>query len=603
MNMGAGRCLSLAATGLFFLAGCQANKAVSTATGPDGNCIGKICDAAGVPVAGARVLLIPEEYAPSAPGNTSAGIDSAVSDASGRFGFNVGKTGKYNLLANDKSRYALHPSIPINAAARLELPEEKLLDPGSLSGSVRLPSGGGLDSVLVLLPGTNRYAAPDPASGEFSFPKLAQGTYALRILSMAADFSAVETTVTVVSGSATVLPPVILPPKRIPRVNAFSANYDSMMMEAKLSWTSDDTDIITSFNIYCNREKNIIPVTTVGGAVRSVTVDFVVAPLDTFTYQIAAVGKDEWEGPPVKAAPFVNISAVVDSPEPQPAFETGEQYLFNKFGAYAFSTGGGISKRDREFTLVKEITYPARLANGSLPFGSDGGGNIDVLFEADTDFNGAIVKFNKDLDIIGTHPLPFLAGPYDISVAEGSGGSLLVVYSRGSAQWPSRPEDTTIVYVFDREFNLTSQARYGGFREILQSVSFADTTIAIMESNAWSGKRVFHYDAAFSIIKIDSTCNLPDAPMPAGYEKADVLQSCYNDLFFGGCESSANPATILYFFNDKKEIIARCPGPQSLLALQIPGRGFFSDNNGYVYFIDGGIQRYSIDAVIRAMRQ
>ena len=61
--------------------------------------------------------------------------------------------------------------------------------------------------------------------------------------------------------------------------------------------TTGDADIIDSFALYCNRERNITPVMKTDVNTASITIDLLLHENTQFTYQIAAIGKDaKWVG-------------------------------------------------------------------------------------------------------------------------------------------------------------------------------------------------------------------------------------------------------------------------------------------------------------------
>ncbi len=115
---------------LLTFVGCQLDKTLLTEDIPQGNFIGKICDENGNPVNDAAVYLIPEDY--SILSDNKILPDSTRSNSTGIFGFEVHRSGKYNLLASSTNRYAFKKSIPVSAESRLELPEQRLSEAGSV---------------------------------------------------------------------------------------------------------------------------------------------------------------------------------------------------------------------------------------------------------------------------------------------------------------------------------------------------------------------------------------------------------------------------------------------------------------------------------------
>jgi hypothetical protein len=228
--------------------GCSTKPPTAPAGSIDGNCVGTVRDAAGSPVAGASLSLVPEGYSPLST-VTGSGVDSAVSDEYGRYGFSVDAPGAYNLLAKGKGLYAMRRTVRVSSDARVILDDEILREPGSLSGMARLQGESDHRGVIVLLMGTNVYAKPFDSTGAFSIAALARGTYILRILTSGNDYDVAETTITVASGLRTEMPCIELRKKFIPIVDSLSVRFNPAMMTIDLSWPPLDTAKIRNYSV------------------------------------------------------------------------------------------------------------------------------------------------------------------------------------------------------------------------------------------------------------------------------------------------------------------------------------------------------------------
>lgn len=614
-------CLLPAAAAALMLASCNPSQPVSTGTiRPEGNCIGKVADESGKPVAGASVLLVPEGYSPLEPENNAVSPVSTTSDESGYFGFTVESSGKYNLLAAGNDLYALRKAVPVNASQSMELPEEVLRDPGSLSGSVRLQSMEDHRSAVILLIGTNTYAAPDNADGAFSLPELAGGVYDLRVMSTESGFSVVDTEVTVVSGEATALPEIVLEQKRVPQIDEFTVAYDPVMMVATLFWSTSDIDIIDSFYIYCNREQNIVPIRSTGGNVNTITIDMVAEPLETRVYQIAAVGNDGWEGPAQTGAPFDNGSIITVSDMTLPeVVDTGDPvsdifYHFTKYGIYRVTetrerdSGCTITKFSTGYTEENEIHHPKSLSYVDANIRSDADGNLYMLLQAYRDTSGTVslVKFDRDLNIVDQYDFIRSIGAHTYSFGVSSDGNVILYSANRSPTRDQWPDDSTVVTVFDQEFSVLSGTVYPDSRMILESFFSDDSITAVVASNAWESERIFFYDASFSVIGSMDPFRDLDIPFPSDYDPEDFyILICCPGLFMTGNDIFGED-DVMYFFNSDIDIVARHPYPGSRnipLDRHSDGKGFYSDNSGFLYEIHRDDKRYSLEELIDALNK
>ena len=313
-------------TALLF-AGCEKRTGIPASVEPlTGNCIGVVKDNGGTPTAGASVLLMSRDYAPASADGGSGTIDSAVTDEHGRYGFTVEKSGTFNILAECDSRYGFVSDVEIVTDAKAE--DDIILgEPGAVSGTVHLQGHTDHQPVVILFPGTNRYTTPTGAGGGFSIGALAEGTYRMRMVTTEPGFFSVDTTITVTAGKTTALPVIELPSSSLP-VRDLIVTYDPMLMRAMLSWHPVDTTRITGYAVYLNRESNLQPIRTVAKSDSNMIYEVIVSPVDTFTFQVAAVRTDGTVGEAAVAEKFVKTSDLMPGKKFSfPTFEVLEPLL------------------------------------------------------------------------------------------------------------------------------------------------------------------------------------------------------------------------------------------------------------------------------------
>jgi hypothetical protein len=586
------------------LAACNSTPPTTIMERPDGNCIGRVCDRNGRPVAGASVQLVPEGYLPSTNKTVATDVNSTSSNAQGYFGFSVNSSGKYNLLASGGNLYALRKSLPLNRDRQMELPEEVLREPGALSGAVHMEEMDGHCSAVILLKGTSIYISPDTATGEFSLSNLAAGEYDLRVV--APGYSVIDTTVIVVSGATTKSPPFSLVRKKLPEIDQFTATYDPLMMEVTLAWTTSDTALIDSFHVYCNREQNILPILAFDKNTTSARIDLLFSPANLYTYQIAPVGSDGWEGSSLSAKPFTNSSAVDSQKLITPAemnssiATTQERFHFTRYGAYYFrqyhmEKEYQIFKMTSDLVVEKSVRNRGGIAYANRNIASDAKGNIYFIAEtADTmSSNLYLMKCDAQLNLLDTFELPHAWGHNSYSIAVSGNGSILFYSNNGYVQWKPKATDTTFVTVLAPDFSTISNMVYHDCREIFQSIITGDSVTVVIGNNNWGKNRIIYFDSSFTVIGTGNPMEEMVVPDLSGYVSENILSICASNLFMTGGYSRVYKTNVAYLFNRDNRIVARFKSDRISLM------DFFSDNNGYLYDL-GNRYRYSIDQVIKS---
>lgn len=610
---------------LVILAGCGGTETVSSTGNVEGNCIGRITDNSGAPVAGASVMLVPDGYTPGLSEENMRSVVSTTTNASGQYGFDVATSGKYNLLSNNAHQYVLRKEIPVKAGQEIELPDEQLHDPGTLSGIVELEGMSDHQSAIILLPGTNIFTTPSDPSGSFSISALASGTYTLKVLTMESGFSVAERTVVIESGKKTDLSIITVSRKEVPSISSFTVDYDPLMMDVTLTWTVENSHLIDSFFIYCNREQNLSPVMKTGSDVTTAFFDHITTPLDTYRYSIAIIGKDGWERQEISGKSFINNGAFTGTEMPttfsgSPAssvdpvntpvacFTEDGFYLYEGPRVFFGQSGCRITKYGNDMTIEKSVDFEGFRMEGSSIMGLDSEGNIYALLLEGEDVNNSpyIYKFNRDLMFTDKLSLA-TARKYSLAVA--STGTVLL-YGAGYREKKSETANLTNVVVLDQNLEIVSETRYADNRTIEESYFYNDSVITIIASDAWSENHIVYFDASFKEIGTNTSFGNIEVPVPAGYSKVNdtKIHICSEALFVNRCANKSDripttddppaPHTILYFFNSSNDVVARYPIEEVISERVVVGyeQKLDYDGNGNIFkFKKNTMFRYSLE--------
>jgi hypothetical protein len=526
-----------------------------------GNCIGMIKDTRGAPVKGAAVFLVPEEYSPLSPDTGIARINSTASDGLGRFGFTVANPGLYNLLAKNKNLYSMRRPIRISADARVILDDEVLREPGSLSGIVHLEGMSDHRAAIILFVGTNVYTKPSDATGAFAVAALAQGSYVMRLLTAHNDFAVMETTVTVTSGMQTALPCIDLHKKFVAVVDSLSVAYDSLMMRVLLTWPAIDTAKIKNYAIYCNRSTNLKPIAKADKTASSITFDIIDSPVDTFNYQISAIGKDGTEGPSTEGKPLVKTSAILLNkinvalsldglPDDNPIFADYQDniYLVSRQKITKLDSNGTVLG---EFKVSSDtVFYKYPLGNFQIRF--DTVGNVYALIS--TSDSLLLLKLNSDLKVIKALPTnSFQSGiPYS-----------LVVSAAGAIKVNESYSFQTFSNIYDPQYCLIETIYVLEKQYIDHSVICHDTIVGLLHDASRGTYRIVFYDDGFheisSPIAFDrnADCNELTSFVPQGYSPSGSFYLASKDLFAIMYCAEAETTRLLLFIDSRKQAIAR----------------------------------------------
>jgi hypothetical protein len=453
---------------------CGADKPVSISGPPPGNCVGTIRDATGALVVGARVMLVPEQYCRQAAGDASAGgPDSTVTNDKGQYGFSVTTPGRYNLLAKKYNLFSMRQAVPISSHIGVEL-GDTLHEAGSISGTIHLQGKSNHRPAIILFIGTNFCTTPSHTVGNFSVAALAQGFYALRILTTEPDFSVKETTVAVVSGAHTRLPVIELAKTTVSLSDSLFTDYDPAVMTVTLRWKPRDTALINGYSIYCNRAKTMTPLLTVNKSCSTHTIDLAFSPVDTLCYQVTAIGRDGVEGPPLLGRNFVRT----------PRLTLIKTIRYQKLDFRDVPNGLFVDRRENIYLvgsldIFRLDTSGAVKARLSLPSGEPGyftgtiqgddSGNL-YIGKYDRLGNSFIIRYDSEFHVLSELPLP----TFDYTFAVSGQGSILVLYRDKIAPggWS--------VDVYDSSLTRMSTAPAAHGRDAIdRAVNFNDTLVTV----------------------------------------------------------------------------------------------------------------------------
>jgi hypothetical protein len=562
---------------------CSNNAPVTPLESMEGNCLGVIKDARGSPVKGASIFLVPEGYSPLFPNTGSDHVDSTVSSDFGRYGFTVTTPGSYTLLAKSKNLYSIRRTVRISADARVILDDEVLQEPGSLAGTVHLQGESDHRPAIILLMGTTIYVKPFDSTGTFSVAALAQGSYTMRILTAENDFAVMETTVTVSSGMQTTLRCIELHKKFVPIIDSLSVIYDPVMMRAVLTWPGIDTVKIKNYAVYCNRSENLTPIAIVNKSGTTITFDIIASPIDTFRYQISAVGNDGTEGPPAEGSPFTKSSAITldKITHTVPLDEApSNYYLFvDRQENICIISHKRISKLDSNGNLLGEYILSSDSIFHQYSFRYhqvriDTAGNLYALIS--TSGSLSLIKLNDNMKVIQELRIDTVYNDLDYSIIVSASGAVMMNVSYSSQ---------TFSRLYDPQFQLIDIRSVPERRHIDQSVISGDTAVGLVYNNFQEKYRIVYYDNSFNEISSPVAFDFRDnflelfSFVPQRYSPIGSFYLGSTDLFALEYYSGEDSPPLLLFIDSRKQAIARMPYDNRYCFIN--GEIFFSSKGNF----------------------
>ncbi len=391
---------------LLAAAGCGTNDRVagSGSQTTNGNCVGTIYHADGSVADSAVVRLIPRDYSPLFRADSLA--DSTNTDRNGRFSFNVKQYRRYNIIAQ-KASVSCMDSIELVPNVTTVI-NDTLRQSGFISGIVRLDQPDTANSIVILVMGTNTFAAPFDTSGAFSTPLLAEGSYTLRIFSTQSGYAVFDTTVIVDKGAQTELPVIFLASTNAPSVRDFSVTLDSLTMYATFAWSASDTDSIVSYSLHRTSTGGNDSTIVVDKSSTNTIDDVLLYEGDTLTYRVAANGtayKEGFRSKPLTVVPRQKVrwdKRILTQWAPLTRSDTwlffdnkGNMFMANSQGIQKFDAVGNFLNRydNRSSGTVLCYQSPQTDEFGNIYFNENQGGLSRIIrFDADLNKKKELVR-------------------------------------------------------------------------------------------------------------------------------------------------------------------------------------------------------------------
>jgi len=329
-------------------------------------------------------------------------------------------------------------------------------------------------------------------------------------------------------------------------------------MMVDLSWPALDTAKIKNYAVYCNRSRNLDPVALVDKSATTCSFDIFASPIDTFQYQISAIGKDGIEGPSTAGKLFttsgvfdidtISCSVLLTAISHELSFD-------HKDNIFAHS-GNSITKLDSKGNLLNEFAFSEGTAIVSKSVRIDTSGSIYALVGSGN--SRSLLKFDNDLRVIRELQLD---SAYNFSLAVSSEGAFML-YSTNRYR-DSRAFGTQR-WKYDPQFNLVEKDTLADTLFINHSVVCKDTTVCCLSTMQTAIYRIVYFDRAFKEISSPVTINALNrfeeyaSSVPRGYSPFSscylVMKGLFAIIFFA---SESSP--MLLFFNDLLQPVARVP--------------------------------------------
>ena len=173
-------------------------------------------------------------------------------DCDGKFSIDSIGTGLYVIEGSDGgNNLAFVDSINVQYSdSTITLAPAVLKPAGAIKGRIRLPEGGDLLKVFVIIAALDRFTTAD-SNGIFKFERLAESRYSMKILPTLDNYGVFDTmNIPVTSSDTTDLGIIALPFTGIPTIKNLAISYDTLQQRVKLSWSRPGTALVKSFNMY-----------------------------------------------------------------------------------------------------------------------------------------------------------------------------------------------------------------------------------------------------------------------------------------------------------------------------------------------------------------
>ena len=472
-------CLAVVVTGFR----CSMDSISSGTEITNGKCAGVIYDQDNRKAEDVTVRLIPAGYDPTSP----ARLDSTTTDHEGRYSFTIRQSDFYTVFAEKGNASCMQDSISLSTDKPNNLENDTLEESGWLAGNIQVKPDNDPQLAIVLVLGTNRYTSPTDSLGTLSPVALPAGNHTVRIFTTESGYDVFDTTISIYSGDTTFLGARI-PTSYAPAVNNFTVVFDSVTLNATLTWEPVDTALITSYLLY--RLVNGIEDTIgmIDNQLSEYADECIPFYEDTLCYEIAAVGPTYKEGYKVTSLPVVICGKTLTIEKiPLKKFTSGDDYRNICVDAdeniYLFS-GSSIVKIDPDGTVLAQVNASTIGGSEDAYINSitiDTYGNLYVYIRSWAS-RQSLFKLDSDFNTINSLPIPdsciCVGEQLEFTIQE---KEKVIVGDDGSVYVHSSCDDTitpsTTIRVYDPDFNLADIHTIAGTTCIRRA--FGDTIMAI----------------------------------------------------------------------------------------------------------------------------
>jgi DNA-binding beta-propeller fold protein YncE len=295
---------------------------------------------------------------------------------------------------------------------------------GSIKGVVQLENNGNVNTVFILFMGTNTFVTPNDSIGNFTASNLAEGKYAVKILTTLPDYdSPMDTSFAITAGVDAVLPDTLrLRYTGIPVPQGLRIEYDTMKQIVSLIWNRPTTGVpLSGYNIYRKHQDSAITLLRADWQ-DTVYLDSSGIQDITYEYRVAAIDTNTTEGTRSGVASVVIAPCfVIDS-----TFGSTGSFV-NQHGI-CFGQDSIILVADKQNSKIKRFTAQGHFLN---QFGTAGtaDGQFDQVWDVAMDDSGYIFTTEygqpriQKFDAQGNH-----LNSWQIPTTRGGNGSHLAVY-------------------------------------------------------------------------------------------------------------------------------------------------------------------------------
>lgn len=482
--------------------------------------VGVVYDNDGKPVSGATILVVPDTTV--LHNGVDYSFDTLYSDGKGMFTFEDIADGNYNLQYKKASDgVAFRRSITVKESSVLEFEDDTLRDTlrmgGELSGVVQLQKNHNSQLIYILFLGTNRFATPYDADGNFVVSDLAEGVYDVRFITSVIGYEAIDTVVTIKSDMTEIMADTI----RLPYVGVavpknLQVSYDVDLQWARLTWEEASCD-------------------------------------NTLGYFVYRAEDEDWK----------SYSMLHTEPRKDPHFidSTGEQNKKYFYSVVAVSHEGNTSKKCSTVSQTFETSYSETVA-GTLLCGANRWGAIalsedGLLYSVCRDSSALFVLDVNTLELVERIEFPQPCKPRDITIVED--GSVLVATNEKLYQFYRDTEKvvSSSIATYNIESHGNSHfyysASYSSYRQSENAIVVHDIQLGKNDTIVYDEERVLK----------DFTIHNDMLYVVWGNEHGRLTVECssINDISFvtlfstsfnsGVCKISANAEGISLLCNDE----------------------------------------------------